>query len=115
MSLITNKLSLINPDKVSSKSHEDSPKREINSPTPLCSIPEIVYKEFIDYDKYTNEEIKYKEEIKLPDINVTLQDNNQKLFYKRTETKPLLKKTAEPKIGQMATFGRMTVEYKVGF
>jgi hypothetical protein len=26
-----------------------------------------------------------------------------------------LKKTAEPKIGQMATFGRMTFEYKGGF
>jgi hypothetical protein len=115
MSLSTNNLSLINPDKISSKSRADSPKREIDSPTPLCSIPEISYKEFIDYDKYTNEEIKYKEEIKLPDINLTLQDNNQKLFYKRTDTKPLLKKTAEPKIGQMATFGRMTFEYRGGF
>ena len=104
MSLITDKLSLIHPDKIS-------------SPSPLCSIPEISYKGFTDYDKYKNEEIKYKEEIKLPDIkiHVQVQDDNQKLFYKRTETTPLLKKVTPPKVGQMAKYGQMTFEYKGGF
>lgn len=119
MSLTTNKLSLINPDKISSPLHIDIPDRDINSPTPICSTPEILYKDFTDYDKFYNE--KEKKEFKLPDIKIQqVQDNFQPLFSKRTEIKkneqlPQVKKITPPKIGQMATYGRMTFVYQGGF
>jgi hypothetical protein len=120
MSLITNNLSLIHPDKISSQSRTDTPKREINSPTPLCSIPEVLYNDFTKYDKFCNDYVKEKQELKLPDIKVHVQDNYQQLFYKRTEFKKNeqlreVKKVTPLKVGQMAKYGQMLFEYKGGF
>jgi hypothetical protein len=122
MSLITNNLSLVHPDKFSSPLHIDIPHREINSPTPLCSIPEVLYNDFTKYDKFCNDYVKEKQELKLPDIkvHVHVQDNYQPLFYKRTEFKKNeqlleVKKVTPLKVGQMAKYGQMLFEYKGGF
>jgi hypothetical protein len=119
MSLTTNKLSLIHPDKISSPLTIDIPDRDINSPTPICSTPEISYKDFTDYDKFCN--VKENQEFKLPDIKgQQVQDNFQPLFSKRTEIKkneqlPQVKKVTPSKVGQMATYGRMVFTYASGF
>jgi hypothetical protein len=126
MSLNTNKLSLINPDKISSPLHIDIPDKDQNSPTDICTTPNLSPREFTDYDKFCNEKdkniyVKEKQEFKLPDIKTQqVQDNFQQLFYKRTEIKkneqlPQVKKITPPKIGQMATYGRMTFVYQGGF
>jgi endo-1,4-beta-D-glucanase Y len=124
MSLITNNLSLVHPDKFSSPLHIDIPHREINSSTLLCSIPEVLYNDFTKYDKFCNDYVKEKQELKLPDIkvhvHVHVQDNYQPLFYKRTEFKKNeqlleVKKVTPLKVGQMAKYGQMLFEYKGGF
>lgn len=115
----TNNLTLVNPDKISSPLQIDILDGDINSP--IYSIPEISNKEFTDYDKFYNDYIKEKQELKLPDIKAQqVKDNFEPLFYKRTEIKkteqlPLLKKVTPPKVGQMATYGRMTFVYQGGF
>ena len=112
-------LSLINPDKINSSLQIEIPDRVVNSPTDICTTPELSYREFTDYDKFYDE--KEKKEFKLPDIKTKhVQDNFEPLFYKRTEIKkteqlPLVKKVTPPKVGQMATYGRMTFVYQCGF
>ena len=86
MNLTTNKLSLINFDKISAPLNIDIPDRDINSPIPICSTPEISYKDFTDYDKFCN--VKENHKFKLPDIKTQqVQYNFQPLFSKRTEIK----------------------------
>ena len=97
MNLTTNKLSLINFEKISAPLNIDIPDRDINSPIPICSTPEISYKDFTDYDKFCNvkenhkfklPDVKENHKFKLPDIKTQqVQYNFQPLFSKRTEIK----------------------------
>jgi len=118
MSLNTNNLSLIHPEKISVPLHIDIPKREINSPN--YSIPELTYRNFTYYNNYCNDYVKEKQELKLPDIKVHVQENYQPLFYKRTEFKKNeqlreVKKVTPLKVGQMAKYGQMSFVYQGGF
>ena len=117
MSYINN-VSLVNPDKISVPLHIDIPHRDINSPN--YSIPELTYRNFTYYNNYCNDTVKEKQELKLPDIKIHVQDNYQPLFYKRTELKKNeqlreVKKVTPVKVGQMAKYGQMLFEYKGGF
>lgn len=126
MSYINN-LSLVHPEKISVPLHISINEIDINYPTPRYSIPELTltYRNFTYYNKFCNEKgtndyVKEKQELKLPDIKIHVQDNNQPLFYKRTELKKNeqlceVKKVTPLKVGQMAKYGQMSFEYKGGF
>lgn len=111
-------ISLNHSDKINSPLHIDIPHRDINSPN--YSIPELTYRNFTYYNNYCNDNVKEKQELKLPDIKIHVQDNYQPLFYKRTELKKNEQlreviKVTPVKVGQMAKYGQMLFEYKGGF
>ena len=113
-------ISLNHPEKISVPLHISINEIDINYPTPRYSIPELTYRNFTYYNNYCNDNVKEKQELKLPDIKIHVQDNYQPLFYKRTELKKNeqlreVKKVTPVKVGQMAKYGQMLFEYKGGF
>lgn len=114
-------ISLNHPEKNSVPLHIYIDEIDINyTTTPRYSIPELTYRNFTYYNNYCNDNVKEKQELKLPDIKVHVQENYQPLFYKRTELKKNeqlreVKKVTPLKVGQMAKYGQMLFEYKGGF